>query len=404
MSCAQEGKPVKVRRCRATVGSLRSKPDYLPRFRSVYPSQKRETSVLAQPTHPPISSVHSHLRIRRMPFVVLLIALAVLFVLALALGSVSIPLDQIVTVLLGGEAERASWTNIVMQFRLPRAITAMLAGAALGVSGLLMQTLFRNPLAAPDVLGINSGASLGVALVVLTTGVGSGALLAGLGLAGDLGMAAAASIGAALTVALILQFAQHIRSGATLLIVGLMVGQITFAGVSLLLYFSIPERIQAYINWGFGSFSSVTWAQLPILASTVAAGLALALVMIKPLNALLLGEVYAESVGVHVRRLRITIIAATALLTGTVTAFCGPISFIGIAAPHLCRGIVRSADHRALVPAVAFVGALLALAATLIAEAPGTALTLPLNAVTALFGAPVVLLVIIRNQERSAHG
>lgn len=357
--------------------------------------------MLAQSTHPPISSVHTHLRIRRMPFVALLAALAILFVLALALGSVNIPLDQIVRVLLGGEAERASWTNIVIQFRLPRAFTAMLAGAALGVGGLLMQTLFRNPLAAPDVLGINSGASLGVALVVLTTGVGSGALLAGMGLAGDLGMAAAASIGAALTVALILQFARYIRSGATLLIVGLMVGQLTFAGVSLLLYFSIPERIQAYINWGFGSFSGVTWSQLPILVVAVAAGLALALVMIKPLNALLLGEVYAESIGVHVRRLRIGIIAATALLTGAVTAFCGPISFIGIAAPHLCRGVLRTADHRALVPGVALVGALLALAATLIAEMPGTTLSLPLNAVTALFGAPVVLAVILRNKERA---
>lgn len=357
--------------------------------------------MLAQSTHPPISSVHAHLRIRRTPFVALLAALTILFVLALALGSVNIPLEQIVRVLLGGEAERASWTNIVMQFRLPRAFTAMLAGAALGVGGLLMQTLFRNPLAAPDVLGINSGASLGVALVVLTTGVGSGALLAGTGLAGDLGMAAAASIGAALTVALILQFAHYIRSGATLLIVGLMVGQLTFAGVSLLLYFSIPERIQAYINWGFGSFSGVTWAQLPILMFAVVAGLALALVMIKPLNAMLLGEVYAESIGVHVRRLRIGIIAATALLTGAVTAFCGPISFIGIAAPHLCRGILRTADHRALVPGVALVGALLALAATLLAEMPGTTLTLPLNAVTALFGAPVVLAVVLRNKERA---
>jgi iron complex transport system permease protein len=359
--------------------------------------------MIAETTYPPLSQVHTHLRIRPLPFVALAAALFALFVLALALGSVNIPLDQIVAVLLGGEAERASWTNIVLQFRLPRAFTAMLAGAALGVGGLLMQTLFRNPLAAPDVLGINSGASLGVALVVLTTGVGSGALLAGVGLTGDLGMAAAASIGAALTVALILQFARHISSSAALLIVGLMVGQLTFAGVSLLLYFSIPERIQAYINWGFGSFSGVTWAQLPILAVAVFGGLALALAMIKPLNALLLGEVYAESIGVHVRRLRIGIIAATALLTGAVTAFCGPIIFIGIAAPHLCRGILRSADHRALVPGVALVGALLALAATLLAEMPGTRLTLPLNAVTALFGAPVVLAVLLRREGR-AHG
>jgi iron complex transport system permease protein len=357
--------------------------------------------MIAQPASPSTTDLKAHLRIPRLPFVWLVMALLVLFVLALALGSVNIPFDQIATILLGGEGERASWTSIVVQFRLPRAITALLAGAALGVGGLLMQTLFRNPLAAPDVLGINSGASLGVALVVLTTGVGSGALLAGIGLAGDLSLAAASSIGAGLTVALILQMARYVRSGATLLIVGLMVGQLTFAVVSLLLFFSIPERIQAYINWGFGSFGGVTWAQLPILFGAVSVGLALALLLIKPLNALLMGEAYAESVGVHVRRLRLGIIAATALLTGAVTAFCGPIVFIGIAAPHICRGILRSADHRALVPGVALVGAGLALAAALIAEVPGTSLTLPLNAVTALFGAPVVLAVILRRGERA---
>jgi iron complex transport system permease protein len=352
--------------------------------------------VLAQSTHPPISSVHAHLRIRRTPFVALLAALTILFVLALALGSVNIPLEQIVRVLLGGEAERASWTNIVMQFRLPRAFTAMLAGAALGVGGLLMQTLFRNPLAAPDVLGINSGASLGVALVVLTTGVGSGALLAGTGLAGDLGMAAAASIGAALTVALILQFAHYIRSGATLLIVGLMVGQLTFAGVSLLLYFSIPERIQAYINWGFGAFGGVTWAQLPILVAAVGAGLLLAALLIKSLNALLLGETYARSLGVQIARARLGIIASAALLTGAVTAFCGPIGFLGIAVPHICRALFSTADHRLLMPGCMVLGMCAALAAGLLADVPGSSLALPLNAVTALLGAPVVIWVIAR--------
>jgi iron complex transport system permease protein len=346
-----------------------------------------------------VSPTQIKLRRPALAFIWLSIAVIAVFLLALVFGSVTIPLDQIITVLMGGEAERASWTSIVMQFRLPRALTAIIAGAALGVSGLLMQTLFRNPLAAPDVLGINSGASLGVALVVLSTGVGSGQLLAGVGLGGDLSLAAAATLGAALTVAIILQLSQYLRSGTTLLIVGLMVGQFTFACVSLLLYFSIPERIQAYINWGFGSFGGVTWAQFPILGCGAAAGLLLSAIIIKPLNALLLGETYAESLGVHVRRLRLGIILAAALLTGAVTAFCGPIGFISIAAPHLCRNVMRSADHHVLLPGTALVGALVALTASIIAEAPGTRLTLPLNAVTALLGAPVVLAILLRRKE-----
>lgn len=333
----------------------------------------------------------------------LLVLLAVLigmFLLVLAAGSVQIPLEQIVTVLLGGEAERASWTNIILKVRLPKALAAMLAGAALGVGGLMMQTYFRNPLADPFVLGVSSGASLGVALVVLSVGTAGGVLLAGFGFVGDLALAGAAAAGAALTLLLVLSVAARVRGSLALLLLGLMLGYLVSAAVSLLLYFSIPERIQAYVNWTFGSFSGVTWEQMPILAGGVAVGLVLAFALTKPLNALLLGEGYARTLGVPLRSVRLTILLAAALLAGTVTAFCGPISFIGMAVPHLCRGLLQSSDHRLLMPAVALLGAIMALAASVVAEVPGSSSVLPLNAVTALLGAPVVIWVLLR--QRSA--
>ncbi len=330
---------------------------------------------------------------------VLVLALVIVFGVSLALGSVSIPLQQIITVLLGGEAERASWTNIILKFRLPKALTAALAGAALSVSGLMMQTLFRNPLASSDVLGINSGASLGVALVVLSAGTVGTTVLAGIGLAGDVSLVLASIVGAALTLGLILLIARQVENSLTLLILGLMIGQLTFALVSLLLYFSIPERIQAFVNWGFGSFNGVTWDQVPSLALPILIGLGMALLLSKSLNALLLGETYARSLGMDTRRARLAIITTTAILTGAVTAFCGPIAFIGIAVPHLCRSLFNSSDHRALVPGVILMGATVALIAALIAEVPGSGLILPLNAIMALFGAPVVIWVILRQRN-----
>ncbi len=327
----------------------------------------------------------------------LALLLVMLAMASLALGSAEIPLEQIVTVLLGGEADSAAWRNIVLKFRLPKTATALLAGMALGVSGLLMQTYFRNPLAEPFVLGVSSGAGLGVALVVLGAGAGGTALLAGLGLAGDLLLTVAAGLGAAVTMALVLLVALRVRSSVTLLILGLMFGYLVAALVSLLLYFALPERIQAYINWTFGSFSGVTTSQLPILALMVAAGLLLAASQVKPLNALLLGEDYARSLGTRLTRTRIAIVCATALLVSAVTAFCGPIAFIGIAVPHLARGLLGSADHRLLLPGACLAGGCVALAAALIAELPGNNLVLPLNVVTALLGAPVVMLVVLRH-------
>ncbi len=327
----------------------------------------------------------------------LLALLGFLLLLSLALGSASIPLEQIVTVLLGGQADHLSWTNIVLKFRLPKTATAALAGMALGVSGLLMQTYFRNPLAEPFVLGVSSGASLGVALVVLGSGAVGGALLAGLGLAGDLLLTAAAGAGAALSMTLVLLVAARVRSSVTLLVLGLMFGYLVGAMVSLLLYFALPERIQAYINWTFGSFSGVTAAQLPILALFVLSGLLLSAALVKPLNALLLGEDYARSLGIHLQWTRLVIILATALLVSAVTAFCGPIAFLGIAVPHLCRGLLGTSDHRLLLPGACLAGACVALCAALIAELPGNNLVLPLNVVTALLGAPVVMLVVLRH-------
>ena len=326
----------------------------------------------------------------------MMLVLAALLMTSLALGSVSIPLEQIVSALISGQSDQPAWTNIILKFRLPKTLTAMLAGMALGVSGLLMQTYFRNPLAEPFVLGVSSGASLGVALVVLSTASAGSAMLAGLGLAGDLLLSAAAGLGAAVTMALVLTVALRVRSSLTLLIMGLMFGYMVAAIVSLLLYFARPERIQAYINWTFGSFSGVTAAQLPILAGIVLPGLLLAGAMVKPLNALLLGEDYARSMGMNLKRTRQGIILATALLVSAVTAFCGPIAFIGIAAPHLCRGILRSSNHRLLLPGTCLVGAIVAIGAAIIAEMPGHNLVLPLNVITALIGAPIVMLVILR--------
>ena len=339
------------------------------------------------------------LGIRRLVLPGLMIALLGIFLLSLALGSVHIPLTDIFLILLGGEPERGTWTNIVLKFRLPKAMTAVLAGSALAVSGLQMQTLFRNPLAGPFVLGINAGASLGVAVVVLAAGTAGATLLAGLGALGDLSVVVAASLGSATVLGLVLLVARRVQSSMTLLILGLMFGYATGALVSLLLYFSIAERIQAYINWTFGSFGNVTWSQMKILAPAVIFGLLIAHFSAKPLNALLLGETYARSMGLTVRWARFWIITSASILAGAVTAFCGPIAFLGVAVPHLCRSLFNTSDHRILIPATIMMGAILALVADLVAQLPGQQTILPLNAVTALIGAPIVTWIILRQRN-----
>ena len=318
-----------------------------------------------------------------------------LFTLNLALGSVAIPLVDIARIVLGGEPVQPTWSAIVLQLRLPKALTALFAGASLGVAGALMQTFFRNPLAGPFILGVSAGASLGVAIVILVTGTIGGVLLAGSSALGDLGLTAAASLGAALSLGLVLLVARRVQNTVTLLLVGIMLASFTSGLVSILLHFSIPERIQAYVRWTFGSFGGVSLGQLPILLPILCLGLLLAYLQCKALNALLLGENYARSLGVNVWQARIGILLAAAILGGAVTAYCGPIAFLGLAIPHICRGIFKTADHRALFLPLLLIGASTAQLASLVASLPGSPYALPLNAVTALIGVPVVLRVLL---------
>jgi iron complex transport system permease protein len=323
--------------------------------------------------------------------------LCLVFALDLALGSVRIPLSDIISILFGGGAGKESWEQIVLDYRLPRALTALLAGAGLSVAGLQMQTLFRNPLAGPFVLGINAGASLGVAAAVLTAGGLAGAgLITGLGFFGSLGTVISACLGSALVFGMIMLVSRRVESNMTLLILGLMFGHTAGAAVSVLLHFSAAEQIRVFVAWTFGSFAGVGWSQLKVLAPAVLIGLVAAFLLVKPLNALLLGESYARSMGLTVSRARLAVLAGTSLLAGAITAFCGPIAFLGVAVPHLCRGLLNTSDHRLLVPAVTLAGGVLALTADLVAQLPGSQAVLPLNAVTSLIGAPVIIWVILQ--------
>lgn len=330
---------------------------------------------------------------------VLLIALPFVFLLSLMVGSVSIPISSIPDVLFSPDKVKDSWVYIFNNYRLAKSTAALLSGMALGVAGLQMQTLFRNPLADPFILGINSGASLGVALVVLGTGALSGALLSGLTVLGDISLAVAASIGAGLVLGLILFVSRWVRNATTLLILGLMFGYATSALVSLLVYFSQPERVHAFMIWGYGSFGGVTWNQLRVMAPVIVIGIGMVLFLPKALNALLLGEEYAKTMGLNVKRTRLIILLSSSILAGTVTAFCGPIGFLGIAVPHIARNLLRTSDHKKLIPATLLLGAIVALFADMIAQLPGSHYILPLNVVTSIFGAPFVLWVILRQRR-----
>lgn len=332
-------------------------------------------------------------------FAILLSSLIFVFLLNLAFGSVHIPIQEVITILLGGEAEKATWTTIILKFRLPKALTATLAGAALGVSGLQMQTLFKNPLAGPFVLGISSGASLGVALVVLATNTTAmGALLTNLGVISDLTLVIAAILGAALVLGMVLLISHRVADSMTLLILGLLLGYATSAIVSILLQFSEDNQIRSYLQWTFGSFSGVTWRQMIILAPVVLLGLIVALLLSKPLNVMLLGQSQAQTLGLAVQQTRFWIITSASILAGAITAFCGPIGFLGVVVPHLCRNLFKTVDHRILIPVVAVMGAILALLADLVSQLPGSQTVLPLNSVTALIGTPVVMWVILHRR------
>ena len=329
----------------------------------------------------------------------LLIALPIVFLVSLLVGSVSIPLSSIPDIIFSPDKVKPSWVYIFNNYRLAKSTAAVLAGMALGVAGLQMQTLFRNPLADPFILGINSGASLGVALVVLGTGTLSGALLSGLTLLGDISLAVAASIGAGLVLGLILFVSRWVRNATTLLILGLMFGYATSAVVSLLVYFSQPDRVHAFTIWGYGSFGGVTWNQLRVMAPVIIIAIGMVLFLPKALNALLLGEEYAKTMGLNVKRARLMILLSSSILAGTVTAFCGPIGFLGIAVPHIARNLLHTSDHKKLIPASLLMGAVIALLADMISQLPGSHYILPLNVVTSVFGAPFVLWVILRQRR-----
>ncbi len=338
-----------------------------------------------------------------MRLTILLIIGLILFMLNIALGSVNIPLKEVVKGLLGYETELESWSYIIQRSRLPQAITAILAGAGLAVGGLQMQALFRNPLADPAILGVSSGAGLGVAMVLMMGSFGGFALSA-LGWIGHLTVTTAAFAGAMAILFLVLLLANRLRDNAMLLIAGIMVGYAASALVGVLKFYSMKEDVHAFVIWGLGSFSSVSWTRMEVFFPVVMVGLIGSLLLIKPLNLMVLGDNYASNLGVNIRMSRFLILACTGLLTAVITAFCGPIAFLGLAVPHLTRGLFKTSNQQVLVPAVMVAGAILALFSNLIARLPGFDGALPINAVTSMIGAPVVISVILNNRKLMAGG
>lgn len=328
-------------------------------------------------------------------------ALIVAIAAALALGSVTLALSDVIGALVDPSGTDHGAVAVVRTVRVPRTVAATLSGAALAIVGAQMQTLFRNPLADPFVLGVSSGASFGVAVVVLAAGTGSSTWVGGLGWLGDLGIAGAAFVGALGATAIALFAARRVAGLAAVLIVGVMLGTLLTALVQLLIAGADADRLKQFATWGFGSFRGVTNAELRILAPTVLVGLVATIPMVKPLDAMMLGDRYAESMGVNVVVLTRVVLGVGSLLAGVVTAFAGPIGFVGIAAPHLARPLVGTSRHRVVLPAAAAIGAIITLVAEVIAQMPGRAGVLPLNAVTALVGAPVVVWVLLRRSRQA---
>ena len=320
----------------------------------------------------------------------------VLFALNLLLGSVSIPAGDVVSILLGDQTAKASWQFIVLESRLPQAITATLCGAALAVSGLMLQTAFRNPLAGPSVFGVNSGAGLGVALVMLF--LGGGLSVGSVSITGFAAILLAAFVGAMMVMAIIFFFSTLVRNSVMLLIIGIMIGYISNSAISLLNFFATDEGVKSYMVWGMGSFGGVSMDNMPVFVIVTLVGLMGALLLIKPLNALMLGDRYAENLGVNILRVRNWLLIVTGLLTAITTAFCGPVAFIGLAVPHIARLLLTTDNHRQLLPATLLCGSVVALVCNLICYLPGESGVIPLNAVTPLIGAPVIIYVIARKR------
>lgn len=328
--------------------------------------------------------------------VTIALAAVPLFFLNLIIGSVNIPMADVMNILCGKGGGQASWEYIVLQARLPQAITAVLCGSSLAVSGLLLQTAFRNPLAGPSIFGINSGASVGAALVMLA--FGGGITLGSVSLTGFMAVLVAAFIGAGTVMALLLLFAGMVRNNVMLLIIGIMIGYIASSAIALLNFFATEEGVHSYMVWGLGNFGGVSMSRIPLFALVTVTGLGLSLLLIKPLNTLLLGEQYAENLGINTIRLRNSLLIITGLLTASATAFCGPIAFIGLAVPHIARMILNTDDHRQLLPGTILTGAAVALLCNLICVLPGESGIIPLNAVTPIMGAPVIIYVIMRRK------
>lgn len=320
--------------------------------------------------------------------------IGILFLFNLFVGTVSIPFSDVLHILSSGETYKESWKFIIWETRLPQAITATLCGASLSVSGLMLQTAFRNPLAGPSIFGINSGAALGVALVMLL--LGGNISMEAFSLTGFVAVLFSAFVGAMSVTFVIFLFSQWVRSGVMLLIIGIMIGYLSSSAISLLNFFATDEGVKSYMVWGMGNFGGVSMTNMPFFVVAILVGLSGALLLIKPLNILLLGEQYAESLGVRTVAVRNGLLLVTGLLTAVTTAFCGPIAFIGLAVPHIARMLIRTENHRLLMPVTMLSGAVIALFCNLLCYLPGENGLLPLNAVTPLIGAPVIIYVIYR--------
>jgi iron complex transport system permease protein len=327
----------------------------------------------------------------------LTLSLLLLLLLNISLGSISIPIKDVFKCLTGGNATKETWQYIIINYRLPKAIAAILVGMGLSISGLLMQTLFRNPLAGPDVLGLSSGASLGVAIVILGAGLLPPFLASFL--LSSYGIIVASSLGSFLVLLAVLSVSQTLRNTMAILIVGLMFGSLTNALVGTLTYFSSAEQLQKFTFWSLGNLGNLSWPSLFILSICIAIGLLLSLLSIKPLNALLLGENYARSLGMNYKKTRLMIILATSILTGSITAYVGPIGFIGLAVPHIAKLVFRTSNHTILFWSTILLGAIIMLICDSISQLPGSDLTLPINAVTSIFGAPIVIWLLIRKRK-----
>ncbi len=332
---------------------------------------------------------------KRNIFIYLIIAIILLFIADIALGSVSIGLSKVWSILLQGRNGDAM-SYIIWDIRLPKAIAAVMVGSGLSIAGLLLQSLFRNPLAGPSVLGISSGASLGVATYVMAGGMG----VISFGLLSAGGLALFSILGSLVVLLAVMAISIKVNDTVSLLIVGIMFGSITGSLVSVLQYFSSADLVQHFIIWTFGSLGSMSWNELGLVSAIVLLSSLATLFLMKPLNALLLSDQYAESMGVSVKKTRQWIIIISSLIAGIITAFAGPIVFVGVAVPHLTRNLFRTVDHRILVPAVFLVGAILMLVCDIISQLPGTSTGLPINSVTALFGAPVVIWIILQNRKK----